>query len=94
VKVVLLGASWVGGDGTLGGQLGSVSAALVARRREIQVVGVASRSMVVRERPARRVAATHRPHRGVPLELVDGQLLGLMLTDVGVVSPGSMGRFV
>ena len=92
VKVVLLGASWVGGDGSFGGQLGSTSAALLARRREIQVVGVASRSMVVRESPGHRVAATHQTHRGVPLELVDGQLLDLTLTEVGVVGPGSIGR--
>jgi methylthioribose-1-phosphate isomerase len=92
VKVVLLGASWVGDDGTLAGQLGSVSAALLARRRGIQVVGVASRSMVVRGRPGHRDVASRRPHGGVPLELVDGQLVNLTLTDAGVFGSRAHGE--
>ncbi|HUG30782.1 MAG TPA: hypothetical protein VMQ65_09765 [Candidatus Limnocylindria bacterium] len=92
VNVVLLGASWVSADGTLAGRLGSVAAALLARRRGIPVVGLASRSMVVHGAAGQAAAATSRSHGGVPLELVDGSLVDLILTDVGAVSPESMGR--
>ena len=93
-QAVLLGASWASEDGSLASQLGSVAAALTARDRGIAVMGVVSRSMVVRGgldqlQPARQTATGF-----VPLERVDARLVDLVLTDAGVMGASGLGKFV
>jgi methylthioribose-1-phosphate isomerase len=85
VRAVLLGTSWVAEDGTLAGQLGCLAAALLAHERAIPVVGVASRSMLVRTStlgqrfmPSARTGYT-------PLELIAARLVDVVLTDAGPI---------
>jgi methylthioribose-1-phosphate isomerase len=85
VQVVFLGASWMAADGSLAGEVGSRTIAVLAKEAGIPVVGVASAGMRVRPRADDGLPAiADRTDGPVPLELVDGRWLGGVLGETGL----------
>jgi methylthioribose-1-phosphate isomerase len=85
VQVVLLGASWLAADGSLAGEVGSRTIAVLAKEAGIPVVGVASAAMNAGPRPHEGPPApADRAGGPVPLELVDARWLGGILGETGL----------